>query len=115
MRGDLVDGLGAVVDTLEADTHLVVINSWVLAYVERDRRSALEERLGALAGRRPVTWISAEAPTVVSWAGTGEDYDAEPYSFVGIARWRDGRLTRGELARCHAHLEWIDWIGISPD
>jgi hypothetical protein len=112
VAGDLVDDLPSVVATLAQDTHLVVCNSWVLAYVERGRREELEETLGRLAAARPVTWLSAEAPTVVSWAGTRDDYDAEPYSYVSMARWRGGVETRGGLARCHAHLEWIDWLGI---
>jgi hypothetical protein len=114
VRGDLVDDLPATVATLAPDTHLVVINSWVLAYVERSRREELEQTLGRLATTRPVTWLSAEAPTVVAWAGTRDDYDAEPYSYVATARWRHGVESRDALARCHAHLEWIDWLGITP-
>jgi hypothetical protein len=112
--GDLVDDLGSVVATLPVDAHLVVVNSWVLTYLDRDRRVGLESRLGAIGADRPVTWLTAEAPTVVAWAGELV-HDAEFFSAVGVARWRDGSLSRQLLAKVHAHLEWMEWIGLSPD
>jgi hypothetical protein len=113
VQGDLVDLLPTVAGSLPADAHVVVFNSWVLAYVERSRRVELEEAIGAIAADgRPVTWLTAEAPTVVAWAGTGEGYDTEPYSSVGLARWRGGAVTRSVVAHVHAHLEWIDWLGL---
>jgi hypothetical protein len=114
VHGDLVDDLEAVVATLPLDAHVVVINSWVLTYLERDRRVELESRLGAIGADRPVTWLTAEAPTVVSWAGE-RPTDGEFFSAVGVARWRDGSVSRSLLAKVHAHLEWMEWIGLGPD
>jgi hypothetical protein len=59
IRGDLIDELPGVVDRIPDDHHVIVVNTWVLAYVRRDRRVDLSQLLDELAVDRTVTWITA--------------------------------------------------------
>ena len=107
IAGDLVDELPDVIDGLDPRLHVVVVNSWVLTYLPRDRRAAIDPILGVVGAERPVTWISAEGPGVVDWVG--RPADGELSTVVGMAMWRDGRRRDTTVATCHAHLEWLDW------
>ncbi|HKY15453.1 MAG TPA: DUF2332 domain-containing protein [Microthrixaceae bacterium] len=111
VRGDLVDDLPALFERFGPDDDVVVINSWVLFYVRRDRRAELEDVLGELSrSTAGVTWVSAEGPGIVSWAGQRDEFLVEPHSVVARSRWRNGELLRRDLvARCHAHLAWLEW------
>jgi hypothetical protein len=109
-QGDLIDDLPGLFDEIDADHHVVVINSWVLFYVERSRRIELEQTLGhhasAFAG---MSWISAEGPGVVGWAGEPDDFLEEPHSVVGWTHWRSRKLVEQQvIARCHSHLAWLE-------
>ncbi len=108
VQGDLIEALPTVAASLPRDSHLFVMNSWVLAYVERDRRAELADVIGTLGATRPVTWVSAEGPGVVDWVAPVDD---EFWTVVGMARWRDGVRVDATVARCHAHLAWLDWFG----
>ena len=109
-QGDLIDDLPALLAEVGPDHHLVVINSWVLFYVERSRRLALESMLDRHQGDfAALSWVSAEGPGVIAWAGDRDDYLDEPHSVVGWTHWRDGQLrTQKILARCHSHLAWLE-------
>jgi hypothetical protein len=109
IQGDLIDRLPDVLDAIPHDHHVIVMNTWVLAYVRRDRRVDLSRLLDQLAVDRTVTWISAEGAGVVDWVDASRDDELS--TVVGMARWRDGRRTNATVARCHAHLAWLDWFG----
>jgi hypothetical protein len=109
VRGDLIDELPGVIDAIPPDHHVIVVNTWVLAYVRRDRRIELSAVLDSLAAGRAMTWICAEGPGVVDWVDPRRDEEIS--TVVGMARWRDGARTNATVARCHAHLAWLDWFG----
>jgi len=106
---DAVDGLADAIESCDADAHVVVIHSWMLTYVAKDRRAAFASVL-ELAGRdRTLTWISAESsgvvPSVVAPPGL-----ASSDTVVGMTRWR-GRARDDEVAAiCHPHLRWMRWL-----
>lgn len=107
IQGDLVDELPEVLASIEAACHVVVVSTWVLTYLRRDRRARVAEALDAAATAtgRPISWISAEGAGVVDWvphAGTSA-------TVIGVARWRDGRRHDIGAGTCHPHLAWLDW------
>ncbi|PID52817.1 MAG: hypothetical protein CSB46_11825, partial [Micrococcales bacterium] len=61
VAGNMVDDLPAVLHR-HAGAHLVVLSSWAVTYVDRDRRALIAEHLGeqARATGQPVSWVSAE-------------------------------------------------------
>jgi hypothetical protein len=108
VRGDLIDGLPAIINAVPSDHHVVVVNTWVMAYVRRDRRAELSQMLDELAVGRTMSWITAEGPGVMDWVE--DERDAAVSTVVGLARWRNGTRTNATVARCHAHLAWLDWF-----
>lgn len=115
VAGDLVDDVVDAVERLPHEFSPVVVNSWVLTYLEPDRRGALVERLDALGAARDLTWLSAEAPGVhpgVPAAASGPLTPGDTTATVLVARtWRSGRVDERVLARSHPHLDWLEWLG----
>ena len=114
VAGDAVDELPDAVERLPHDAHVVVYWSWFLTYLARDRRRALDAALDVIGHRRPLTLLSAEASGVHEAfvdPGLPGDDPAEFRSVVGASRWRGGRREDRVVARCHAHLRWLDWLG----
>jgi hypothetical protein len=62
VRGDLRTDLRALAEQAPKDATLVIFHSAVLAYLERPDRLRFRESLRGL----PATWISNEAPEIVS-------------------------------------------------
>jgi hypothetical protein len=118
-RGDLVDDLDDVLDRAPASAHVVVLCSWVLAYVERSRRAAFLDRLSTSAARRArdggaLSLLTLEADHVPGWFDPPPvPQDASPSLrhaslLVSTAFDDDGSPRATALARCQAHLRWID-------
>ena len=106
---DLVDGIGDLIESCPDDAHVVVLNSWVLTYLPRDRRNAYDSVLDLVGSGRNLTRISAEGEGVVDWVPAGVDGPTE-HTVVGTTRWRNGERTEERTAVCHPHLAWIDWL-----
>ena len=111
--GDALDELADIVDSLASDVHLVIYWSWFLTYVERSRREALDQFLDLIGQGRSLSVISAEAsgisPRFVD-PGRPGDRGLETRTVVGVSRWRHGQRRDEVVARCHPHLQWIDWL-----
>jgi hypothetical protein len=120
-RGDLVDDLDGVLDVGPVGSHVVVLCSWVLAYVERNRRMAFMERLsgaaarlGAAGGR--LSLLTLEADHVLPWFAAPTlppDAPAERrHASLLVATTFDAQGTPAStaLARCQAHLRWIEHL-----
>lgn len=105
---DAVDGIADLVEDLPADAHVVIVNSWVMTYLARERRAAFESIVDELGATRDVTRISAEAETVVDWVPRREVDETQ--TVVGIRRWRGRERTESRVAHCHPHLRWLDWL-----
>ena len=123
VRGDLVDDLGALVDRSPDGTHTVVLSSWVLAYVDRDRRSRFAETLAAAARRLAarggrLTLLTLEADHLLPWLDPPPLPDDAPAEIrhasllAATAVDRDGSVSATPLARCQAHLVWMDRLGV---
>lgn len=113
-RADAVDGLPAALEACPDDATVVVINSWVMTYLPRRRRTELAEVVDDASAERDVIWLCAEAPTVVEWMGSdpwGATHDGSMPSLVGVRHRRSGSIHTGMVARCHPHLAWLDWRG----
>lgn len=122
-RGDMVADLGPTahaaraVATASASTggppvHLVVMSSWALTYVQRDRREAVVEALADLASDgRPVSWLTAEPPGCVPGLPAREgDADAGRETTLGAHRWRDGvALAPVVWGDSHPHGTELRW------
>lgn len=114
VAGDMVDDLAAVLATVVAsapETHVVVMCSWSLTYVRRDRRPDIVATLSAAAADgRPVTWVSAEPDGAVPGIPQRPGPELGPDGTVlGIHRWRHGRQEAPQRwGLAHAHGAWFD-------
>ena len=118
VEGDAVDDGPRLAAAVPSDALPVVFHTWALAYVGRERRSLLAERLAQLGRSRPMVEISLEAPGIAAAIEVPDATDAglpdgvwdEAASVLGlVVHHGDGTVTSGSLARVHAHLEWAAW------
>ncbi len=119
-RGDLVDLAAPLLDEVPDGHHAVVLSSWALAYVERARRTELLTRLaeaaGALAARdTTVTLLTLEADHLLRWIPAPPlpaDAPAEVRhaSLLAATSFHGGEIRVRALARCQAHLVWMDQL-----
>jgi hypothetical protein len=116
VTGDLTRDLPRLAADAPADAALVVISTWVLAYVSDDGRRAFQASLGETAMRRgAAVWLVAgEAQSVLASLQPGlTDPPADGYgpSMLALLRFApDGEATSRLLAECHAHGRWIRWL-----
>lgn len=116
VRGDVVDDLAPLLDGAPSDAHVVVLSSWVLAYLPRARRldvlDVLRRAARATPGRGP-TLITLEAETVLPWVDAPSlpaeaDADERFSSVLATTEFDDsGEPVTRVLARCQAHAVWI--------
>jgi hypothetical protein len=103
VRGDLIDLLPQVLDSIPPDVTPVVIHSAVLAYLDREGRATAAEMLRS---SRRARWISNEAPGVVAAIETGlappPGAPMQRYYIVGL----DGEEA---LAVADPHGRWLSW------
>ena len=112
VRGDLVDDLRATVARLDPDAHLVVTASWVLNYLDAERRRAFVDTLDAVAADRDLTWCAAESPTLTAelpWPAGVADHDRAHLTHLLRVDWRAGHRTVAHLAVAHPHGYWLHW------
>ena len=111
VAGDAIADLPALIADAPADHHLTLMSSWVVFYFSPEDRLAYEQVL-ADAGR-PLSWVSAEHPSVVrSLVGKTEPMTGEgDFSALALLDYAgDGTHPDREfLAWCHNHGAWIDW------
>jgi hypothetical protein len=113
VAGDGIADLGAVAATLPADAVLCVYHSWAQSYFE-DREGFAAE-LAALSADRDVWWISIEPKGAVPDLDvpardpriTPEMAGNTVVALMHVTP--DGRADE-VLARCHPHLDWIQWL-----
>ena len=116
--GDLVDDLMPVLESRPNGTHVVVFDSWVLAYVSRERRELFGAKLAdaarsITAGGGRLTLLSFEAESVIPWmAVPPRDPDAPAEiayaSIMSATSFDTGEPVAVAMARCQAHLNWVD-------
>ena len=116
VRGDAVTDLRAVAAQLPSELPVVVITSNVLWLFDSSRRDAFLAELGALAGERPVWWVSAEgyraalAPLLPDRADLTSGPGEPTFGVLGLVSWKDGVPTARALARTAWHGERMEWL-----
>ncbi|WP_181774225.1 DUF2332 domain-containing protein [Amycolatopsis pittospori] len=115
ITGDAVDDLASAAATLPADAPLVVLTSHVLAYLG-DRRADFLDALRALAGERPLWWVSEEfygAALEPLLPGRAELADTNGGTAVlGLVRWEGGGPDVRALARTAPHGQRMTWLPV---
>ncbi len=116
-RGDMVDDLADAIESAVTaadgppDVHVVVLSSWALTYVARDRRPQVATVLADAAREgMPLSWLTAEPP------GCMPGLELPPAlvgrtsgTVLGARKWRDGHECEpAVLGTCHEHGRWVD-------
>jgi len=101
--GNALDVLADVAAAVPADAHLVLVHTWVVAYFTRPERAQLFEIIDTIGQTRDLTWLSAEAPHIVSPLGLEPDAT----TVLGMIRYTDGKRTPSVLGQCHPHGAWL--------
>lgn len=111
VTGDMVDDLAATAGSVLGadDVHLVVLSSWALTYVRRDRRDAVAATLADLAADgRPVTWATAEPPGAVPGVPVAPSAPEGGETVLALRRWRAGpELPPAVIGSAHPHATWL--------
>ena len=108
--GDLVDDLPAALAEAPAEAQLVVFHSAVLTYVTPERRQTFAETLAEVSARRPVVWLSNEAPGVVRELPASAPKPDGQRFLLARTRFMDGRREDELLAIAHPHGAEMTWI-----
>lgn len=113
VRGDVATDLPAAAALLPADAALAVTTSWVMAYVPPDDHRRVVDALAGLSTRRPVAWISAEAPGALADVAVTEDggHEGVTRSVLAAMLFQGGARTSVRvLGRCHPHGATLEWL-----
>ncbi|CAN5616071.1 DUF2332 domain-containing protein [soil metagenome] len=120
VTGDLVDDLAPLLESAPHGAHVVVLSSWVLAYVPRARRSGFVDLLAAAAvdiGERGgrLSLLTLEADPVLPWMPAPpvpEDAPAEVRhaSILAVTSFDNGVPVARPIARYQAHLAWMQLL-----
>jgi len=112
VRGDAVDTIAEVVQSLPDECVPVVLTTWALAYLPSDRRLEFDAALAGLGERRPLAWISGEGPGVVSHFADLErvtDAAGTIASVLGLVVFSPAGADATLLGFAHPHGGWLDW------
>lgn len=116
LAGDAVEDLEAAIDRLPGDCVAVVVTTWSLVYLPKDRRADFAVRVADISsGDRPVVWVSLEGRGVVPLlSGVEPPVDARGTvaSVMGAVEYRAGIPTATLLGFCQPHGAWLDWRAV---
>jgi hypothetical protein len=116
-RGDLVDDLPVLLGEAPAEAQLVVFHSAVLSYVAPERRQRFAEVLADTSRRRPIVWLSNEAPGVIpEVTALAPPHDGRRF-LLGRTRFVNGRRQDEMLALAHPHgveMAWLENVETVP-
>jgi hypothetical protein len=115
-RGDAVQDLGALLDSLPPDVFPIVTSTWVLAYLSREARLQVCEIIDGFGAGRDIAFVTGEAPRSAPWVpelsddqlALGAD-DGTPTVF-GLRMWLGGQCHTSAVALCHPHGRWMAWL-----
>lgn len=112
VAGDAVDTLAPLVEAAAARGHPVVMTSWVLTYLDSDRRRTFVEQLDDLGRKADVSWVIAESPELVPEVPIPPGPDPSvpgSRTAITLVTWRGGRRTVERLGIAHPHGYWLHW------
>jgi hypothetical protein len=104
--------VGEVINSLKIDSVPIVLTTWALAYLPRERRHPFATSLAAIGHRRPLAWIGAESAGVVGAFADVEapvDEDGTDTSVLGSIVFSDEGADAELLAFVQPHGAWLDW------
>ena len=121
VAGDMVGDVAALVEGAPAGSHVAVLASWALTYVERARRSELFDVLTEAGGRvraggGRLTLSVLDAGRVLPWVEPppiAEDADADHRhaSLLSVTEFTDAGGQARPIAWAQAHLAWSERLG----
>lgn len=114
VRGDAVSDVATVIDLVAEQGHPVVLNSWVLNYLDRHARAAYVAELDRVGASRDLTWVFAESPGLAPGLPFPDTVDGEHTTALVSARWRDGHRSIELHGRAHPHGYWLHWMTGEP-
>lgn len=111
--GDLVTGIGPLLDGLDGDGPVCVVTSWALGYLDGRQRKGFVEALTRAGTARPIAWLSLEGPGAVRGLDAptaATTFNAGP-SLLGLTTiGPDGIGSQRALAHVHPHGSALEWI-----
>ncbi len=111
VKGDANEVLPGVLAGLVDSAPAVVMTTWAFAYFSLEQRQRFVEILEAASHRRPIAWLSAEAPGIVDAFADGVARgDGQVVGDVlGAVLFDRGARSEQLLAITHSHGLWMDW------
>ncbi len=110
IAGDAVEDVARAVTAASEHGHPVVLNSWVLNYLDEERRRAYVAELARIGAERDVTWLFAESPGLASGLPFPDEVVGEHTTALVAATWRNGAREVELLGRAHPHGYWLHWV-----
>jgi hypothetical protein len=112
--GDLVTGIGPLLDEVDGDGPVCVVTSWAVGYLDGEQRKGFVQALARAGTTRTVAWLSLEAQgTVRGIDGApppATTFTAGP-SVVGLTTFGPhGIESQRALAYVHPHGSTLEWI-----
>jgi hypothetical protein len=110
IEGDALETLSDILSSIQGP--IVVITTWVVAYMDIEYRARLSAELMAASQQREIHWISAEAQGVVSHLPEvlPPQVEGPLPSVVGLVTLAKGEIAEARvLAHAHSHGSWIWW------
>lgn len=115
-RGDALDLLGDVVDSVPEPCVPLVLTTWALAYLPKPGRLRVHELLAERGTRRDLALLTAEYPRVTPWvpeAPRPPTLEGKGATLISITSWQAGHEHSQPMAWMHAHGQWLDWFETS--
>jgi hypothetical protein len=113
-RGNALECLPAVLESVGADAAPCVLSTWMLAYLPPDERAALADVVAHAAAQRDLACVTAEFAGVSPWTPPAPrpaaTRDGRLATLVGLVSWRGGVQEARALAWMQAHGGWLDWL-----
>ncbi len=107
VRGDAVAEVGRIALRAAHHGHPVVINSWVLNYLDEPSRVAYVGELDRIGSQVDLSWVFAESPALCPGLPFPAHLADVQTTAVMLVRWRDGTRTVDHLGVAHPHGYWF--------
>jgi hypothetical protein len=106
---DAIDGLRPALTDAAITGHPVVMNSWVLNYLDDAQRLAYLAELNAIGSERDLSWVYAESPALCPGLPFPAALGHEHLTALMLVRWRNGERSIDHLGTAHPHGYWLHW------
>lgn len=110
VTGDAIADLPALLEGINGE--VVVTTTWAIVYLPPEKWAVFADILRVASMKRPVHWISAEAPGVVHLLPHIDPPHVEGSSatVLGSVTFKNGEVDQAKvLAHVHSHGQWMWW------